>query len=60
VKRNTLRALASSWLEEGRVLLDGGLWTGTYYLTGLATECALKSCLAGAVKDYDFPTKSKI
>jgi hypothetical protein len=24
---------------------------------GLAVECALKSCLAGAVKEHDFPDK---
>ena len=26
-------------------------------MTGLALECALKSCLAGAVKEFDFPDK---
>jgi hypothetical protein len=26
-------------------------------MTGLAVECALKSCLAGAVKEHDFPDK---
>ena len=26
-------------------------------MTGLAVECALKSCLAGAVREYDFPDK---
>lgn len=26
-------------------------------MAGLAVECALKSCLAGAVKEYDFPDK---
>jgi hypothetical protein len=26
-------------------------------MTGLAVECALKSCLASAVKEYDFPDK---
>jgi hypothetical protein len=29
----------------------------SYYLTGLAVECALKSCLAGAVREHDFPDK---
>jgi len=37
--------------------LKTGLWTGAYYLTGLAVECALKSCLAGAVREHDFPDK---
>lgn len=26
-------------------------------MTGLSVECALKSCLASAVKEYDFPDK---
>ena len=26
-------------------------------MTGLAVECALKSCLASAVKEHDFPDK---
>ena len=57
LNRDTLRALAGSRLEEGRVLLENRLWTGAYYMTGLAIECALKSCLASAVKEHDFPDK---
>jgi HEPN domain-containing protein len=57
LNRDTLRTLAGSRLEESRVLLENKLWTGAYYLTGLAVECALKSCLASAVKVYDFPDK---
>ena len=57
LNRDTLRTLADSKLEESRVLLENELWTGAYYMAGLAVECALKSCLAGAVKEYDFPDK---
>lgn len=57
LNRDTLRALAGSRLEEVRVLLENRLWTGAYYMTGLAVECALKSCLASAVKEHDFPDK---
>jgi len=57
LNRNTLRTLADSRFEEARVLLQNRLWTGAYYMTGLAVECALKSCLAGAVKEHDFPDK---
>ena len=39
------------------MLLENTLWTGAYYMTGLAIECALKSCLASAVKEHDFPDK---
>ncbi|HMC30946.1 MAG TPA: DNA-binding protein [Candidatus Angelobacter sp.] len=37
--------------------MERRLWTGAYYLAGLAVECALKSCLASAVREYDFPDK---
>jgi HEPN domain-containing protein len=57
LNRNKLRQLCESRLAEAQVLLDKQLWTGAYYFTGLAVECALKSCLAGAVKEYDFPDK---
>lgn len=58
LNRDALRTLAGSRLEEARVLLENELWTGAYYMTGLAVECALKSCLASAVKEYDFPDKA--
>lgn len=57
LNRDTLRMLAGSRLEESRILLQSSLWTGAYYMTGLAIECALKSCLANAVKEHDFPDK---
>ena len=57
LNRDTLRTLADSRLEESRVLLENNLWTGAYYMTGLALECALKSCLAGSVREHDFPDK---
>ncbi len=50
--------LSDSRLEEARVLLDHKLWTGAYYMTGLAVECALKAYLAQAVQQHDFPEKS--
>ncbi len=49
--------LAGGRLEVARVLLDNRFWTGAYYLTGLSVECALKSCLAAEVKEYDFPDR---
>jgi HEPN domain-containing protein len=58
LNRDKLRQLCDSRLEEARVLLERNLWTGAYYFTGLAVECALKSCLAGAVRQHDFPDKN--
>jgi len=57
INRDMLRQLCDSRLKEAQVLLEAQLWTGAYYLAGLAVECALKSCLAGAVREYDFPDK---
>ncbi len=57
LNRDALRNLADSRLEEARVLLENKLWTGAYYLAGLAVECALKACMARAVREYDFPDK---
>jgi HEPN domain-containing protein len=57
INRDKLRKLTENRLQEAKVLLDSQLWTGAYYFTGLAVECALKSCLAGAVREYDFPDK---
>jgi hypothetical protein len=57
LNRRILQTLAESRLEEGRILLANNQWTGAYYLTGLAIECALKACLARAVKEHDYPDK---
>jgi len=57
LNRDALRKLADSRLEEARILLENKQWTGAYYMTGLRLECALKSSLAGAVKEFDFPDK---
>jgi HEPN domain-containing protein len=58
LNRDKLQLLADNRLKEAEVLLDKGCWTGAYYMTGLAVECALKAYLARAVQRYDFPDKS--
>lgn len=60
LNRETLQLLADTRVEEAGVLLQHEHWTGAYYLTGLGVECALKSCLARAVRQHDFPDKSFI
>lgn len=57
LNRDKLRLICNARIEEAAVLLDKSLWTGAYYLTGLAVECALKSCLAASVREHDFPDK---
>ncbi|MGO8819510.1 MAG: DNA-binding protein [Terriglobia bacterium] len=58
MNRDKLRHLADDRLKEAAVLLDQACWTGAYYMTGLAVECALKAYLASAVQQYDFPDKN--
>jgi HEPN domain-containing protein len=60
LNREALQLLADSRVEEAGVLLEHKHWTGAYYLTGLGVECALKACLARAVRRHDFPDKSFI
>lgn len=57
LNRQILQNLAETRLDEGRILLANNQWTGAYYLTGLGVECALKACLARAVKEHDYPDK---
>jgi hypothetical protein len=58
LNRDKLRLLADSRLKEAGVLLDKAYWTGAYYMTGLAVECALKAYLASAVQQFDFPDRN--
>lgn len=60
LNRALLQSLAEERLREAKLLLDAGLFTGAYYLTGLGIECALKACIARSVKEYDFPDKEYI
>lgn len=55
VTRGDLQELASVRLGEARLLLDGKSFSGAYYLTGLAVECALKACIARSTDQYEFP-----
>jgi HEPN domain-containing protein len=42
-------------LKDARVLMRSGSFEASYYLTGLAVECALKACIARNTKRHDFP-----
>jgi HEPN domain-containing protein len=55
VTRGDLQELARVRLGEARLLLDGKSFSGAYYLTGLAIECALKACIARSTDQYEFP-----
>lgn len=57
LNRDLLQKLSGARLEDARVLLEEKRWAGSYYFAGLSVECALKACLAKAVKEYDYPDK---
>jgi|ERR1041385_31733 hypothetical protein len=58
--RTDLQHLARLRLREAGLLLDGASFSGSYYFTGLAVECALKACIARATAEFDFPDFDKV
>ena len=44
-------------IMEAKVLLDNGYYSGAYYISGYAVECALKACIAKQIGQYDFPDR---
>ncbi len=52
-----MRQLADDRVSDASVLLDAGRWSGAYYLSGYAVECALKACIARQTNLHDFPDK---
>jgi hypothetical protein len=45
VNRKELQDLAETRLLDAKELLSGKRWSGAYYLSGYAVECALKACV---------------
>jgi len=57
LNRKSLQRISHLRLREARTLLQAGLPSGAYYLSGYAVECALKSCVAQQTKEHDYPNK---
>ncbi len=55
MNQTVLRQLSEERLSDALVLLDQSRWSGAYYLTGYAVECALKACIAKYAQQGDFP-----
>ena len=45
---------------DAEALLTAGRWSGAYYLSGYAVECALKACIAKRTSLHDFPDKTVV
>ena len=60
MNRIDLQRLARLRVNEARTLLKAGHSHGAYYLAGYSIECALKACIAKAVKRHDFPDKRTV
>ncbi|MEK7395464.1 MAG: HEPN domain-containing protein [Candidatus Poribacteria bacterium] len=58
MNRNSLKKLATIRLKEAEALLATKNYSGAYYLSGYAVECALKACIAKKTKRYDFPDRN--
>lgn len=50
-----LRKIARGRLREARALLGASEWSGAYYLSGYAVECALKARIASDFGRYAMP-----
>jgi HEPN domain-containing protein len=57
VNRADLQKIAEERIGEAEILLNAGKWSGAYYLSGYAVECALKACIAKLTKSEDFPDR---
>ncbi len=57
MNRLDLQTLAQEKIEEAKILLDAGKWTGAYYLAGYAVECGIKACIARLFRTDKFPEK---
>lgn len=60
MNRADLQKISSLRVEEARVLLRNGYYSGAYYLIGYAVECALKACISKQIRRYDFPDRKLV
>ena len=58
MNRRDFQQLSRLRIREAKVLLDAGLFCGSYYLAGYSVECALKAIIARRTRRYDFPDKA--
>lgn len=52
-----MQLLTDDRVLDAEALLNSGRWSGAYYLSAYAIECALKACIAKQTNLHDFPDK---
>ena len=60
MNRADLQEISNLRVEEARVLLQNGFYSGAYYLVGYAVECALEACITKQIRRYDFPDRKLV
>lgn len=60
MNRATFQEICSLRRRDAAALLAARQFSGAYYLTGYAVECALKACIAKQVRRYDFPDRDLV
>ena len=55
-----MQQLADDRVLDAEALLNAGRWSGAYYVSGCAVECALKACIAKQTNLHDFPDKTVV
>ena len=58
MNRIELQRLAIERINDAKALLAARRWSGAYYVSGYAVECALKACIAKLMKSEEFPDKT--
>jgi len=59
-ERTLLQQLAKLRLEEAKLLAREGKFSGAYYVSGYAIECALKACIATQFRENEIPDKGLV
>ena len=60
MNKTDLQRLADDRVLDAEALLTAGRWSGAYYLSGYAVECALKASIAKRTSLHDFPDKTVV
>jgi len=58
ISKNDLISLSAIRLREAKLLLDGGEYSGAYYIAGYSVELALKACIAKNFRADALPDKT--